>query len=68
MSQSLLKDPGYPDLKQYVLESTGLAYYADKDDDLAGRIHRRMQQMGSGDCRSYLSILSEESKTSAVDG
>jgi len=55
--QGLLSDPLFPDLKTYLLESTGLAYYADKDPDLAGRIGRRMQRVGAADCQAYLEVI-----------
>lgn len=54
---SILRDPGYPALKQYVLEHTGLAYYADKDEDLATRIARRMTARLSRDVTVYTKIL-----------
>ena len=34
----MLADPAYRSLKEHVIRTTGLAYYADKDADLAARI------------------------------
>lgn len=53
----LFSDPLYPRLKEYLIESTGLAYYADKDADLARRIRRRLAAFGFEDCASYLELL-----------
>jgi chemotaxis protein methyltransferase CheR len=47
----------YPRLKEHVVGSTGLAYYADKDADLARRISHRLSSLGMRDCASYLDIL-----------
>src|SRR5580698_8252946 len=42
----LICDPMYPKLKQHVVGSTGLAYYEDKDADLAQRIGGRLACLG----------------------
>jgi chemotaxis protein methyltransferase CheR len=55
--EALLGDPQYPRLKAFVLESTGLAYYSDKDADLALRVGHRLATTGARDCGSYLDIL-----------
>ncbi len=54
---SLLLDPAYPALKQHLIESTGLAYYANKDSDLAARIGARMAQLNLAGCSEYLAML-----------
>jgi len=41
LSQTLA-DSTYPALKQYVLEHTGLDYYASRDEDFATRVGRRL--------------------------
>jgi chemotaxis protein methyltransferase CheR len=53
----LISDPSYPSLKGHLIETTGLHYYVDKDDDLAPRIHRRLSSLGVRNCASYLDIL-----------
>ena len=53
----LVRDPLYPRLKEHVVGSTGLAYYEDKDADLALRIGRRLSCLGLRDCSSYLHVL-----------
>jgi chemotaxis protein methyltransferase CheR len=55
-------DPLYPFLKSHLIETTGLHYYADKDDDLANRIHRRFSSLGVHDCASYLDILRDSQR------
>jgi chemotaxis protein methyltransferase CheR len=57
ISASIVLDPSYSQLKEHVIESTGLAYYLDKDSDLAERISRRLPKVGLSDCDSYLHLL-----------
>lgn len=52
-------DPGYGHLKQHVIGATGLAYYSDKDVELAAQIARRMAALRITDCRAYLHRLIE---------
>jgi chemotaxis protein methyltransferase CheR len=59
--RSILADPDYPRLKDYVLSHTGLAYYADKDEDLATRLGRRIAPVQASDCLSYLALLKRTS-------
>ena len=54
---ALVGDPLFPVLKQHVVGSTGLAYYTDKDTDLAWRISHRLSSLGMRDCASYLNLL-----------
>lgn len=53
----LLCDPLYSQLKEYLIQATGLAYYADKDVEFARRIHRRLSSFGALDCSAYLEVL-----------
>ena len=53
----LLGDPLFSRLKEYVIESTGLSYYSDKDADLARRVRRRLSDFGLQNCAPYLEIL-----------
>ncbi len=57
---AILADPDYPQLKNHILDQTGLAYYADKDEDLAARVSRRFAAIDAEDCSSYLGILAGE--------
>ncbi len=53
----LVGDPLYARLKEHLVESTGMTYYADKDADLARRVGRRLSSTGAPDCSTYLDIL-----------
>ncbi len=55
--EELVRDPFYPQLKEHVVGSTGLAYYDDKDSDLAQRLGARLASIGLHDCGSYLEVL-----------
>ena len=54
---AILADPGFGQLKQLIIDRTGMAYYADKDEDLAERIGRRLTARGGGACASYGAAL-----------
>jgi chemotaxis protein methyltransferase CheR len=56
-TEDLLRDPWYPQLKEYLIKSTGLAYYAAKDAELARRLGRRLTGLGVRDCAAYLDRL-----------
>jgi chemotaxis protein methyltransferase CheR len=62
MPSAVVSDPDYQRLKDRLIEFTGLAYYADKDEDLAGRISRRFSELGVRNCASYLHLLQAEGK------
>lgn len=53
----LLDDPSFRQLKEHLLEHTGLSYYVDKDVDLAGRLARRLAITGAQNCASYYDLL-----------
>ncbi|MBV9121867.1 MAG: protein-glutamate O-methyltransferase CheR, partial [Planctomycetes bacterium] len=55
----LVADPLYPSLKAYLIGATGLAYYTDKDSELATRVSQRLAELGLRDCGSYLALLKE---------
>lgn len=65
MTPRLIRDPAFPRLKDFVIEATGLAYYDDKDNDLADRIARRMAELGLQDGATYLVCL--ESSDAELD-
>jgi chemotaxis protein methyltransferase CheR len=56
----VLADPAYSRLKDHLIRATGLAYYTDKDGDLAGRVAQRLAAVGGRDCASYLALLGDE--------
>jgi chemotaxis protein methyltransferase CheR len=55
--REILSDPDYPRLKAFVLNHTGLAYYADKDEDFATRIARRFAIVKAPSCKDYFFLL-----------
>jgi chemotaxis protein methyltransferase CheR len=59
IAHPLVADPGHSRLKDFVIKSTGLTYYANRDEDLDDRIHRRLSKLGLSDCASYLRILQD---------
>src|SRR3569623_1651305 len=59
LSQTLA-DSTYPALKQYVLEHTGLDYYAPRTEDFAARLGRRLAAVHSKSCADYLHRLRNE--------
>jgi chemotaxis protein methyltransferase CheR len=58
----LVADPAYLRLKERLIASTGLAYYADKDRDLAERVAQRLARLGLPDCAAYLASLEDEAR------
>ncbi len=56
-TRAVIADADYALLKSHVIESTGLAYFRDKDEDLARRIAGRLEALDVPDCRAYLSVL-----------
>jgi chemotaxis protein methyltransferase CheR len=55
--EELTFDPVYARLKQYVIDTTGMAYYAEKDSELLWRLLRRWNGLGIRSCAGYLGIL-----------
>jgi chemotaxis protein methyltransferase CheR len=53
----ILNDPAYPRLKALVIDTTGMAFYRDKDPDLARILAERMGETGAADCSAYLDQL-----------
>jgi chemotaxis protein methyltransferase CheR len=64
---AILADSHFPDLKDYVLSHTGLSYYADKNQDLAARMARRMDVLDAADCGRYLQILQGRAGTPEME-
>jgi len=53
-------DCSFRELKRLVIETTGLSYYADKDEDLCGRIQRRLAALGGCTWSAYLQLLQNQ--------
>lgn len=56
---ALLHDPAFSALKHHVVDYTGLAYYLDKDEQVAERLGRRMATLGLKTGAAYLSYLTD---------
>jgi chemotaxis protein methyltransferase CheR len=52
-------DPGYADLKNRLIASTGLAFYLDRDKELTEVIGQRLADLRLIDCTSYSSFLND---------
>jgi chemotaxis protein methyltransferase CheR len=59
--ESLLGQPAWWQLKDFVIGATGLAYYADRDHELVQRIALRLEQLRIPDCTDYLERLKYDS-------
>lgn len=57
--QEVRCDPDFDRLKRHVIETTGLAYYCDKDHELAARIASRLAASNSRGCGAYLARLGD---------
>ena len=57
VGHALSADSNYPRLKEYLIATTGLAYYTDKDNQLAGHVAKRIALLGLADCAAYLRLL-----------
>lgn len=55
-ANGLLRDPEFQKLKEWIIATTGLSYYADKDRDLATAVSR-CQQLEGRPAREVLDIL-----------
>lgn len=53
----LSQDPAYSRLKDRLIASTGLAFYADRDETMAGLTGRRLYKLGLRDCSAYAAFL-----------
>ncbi|MEP7352584.1 MAG: CheR family methyltransferase [Acidobacteriota bacterium] len=56
-SDTPLDDPGYSRLKEYLVKFTGLAYYSERDTELARLLGRRLAATGLPDCTAYFNLL-----------
>lgn len=53
----VLRDPDYLELKRLLIETTGLAYYRTRDDNLASRVAARLRELPIDGCGEYLRLL-----------
>ena len=61
-TQPLIGDPDYAALKRHVIESTGLAYYDNKDADFTAHVSGRMFDLAMRSCRAYLDLLQDRER------
>jgi chemotaxis protein methyltransferase CheR len=57
--QAVVGDSCFPALRDYVISSTGLTFYEERPDALAGHIADRLKTRGIGSCRGYLDLLQD---------
>ncbi|EME69360.1 methylase of chemotaxis methyl-accepting protein [Paramagnetospirillum caucaseum] len=62
---AILDDLAFPRLKALVIDTTGMAFYRDKDGDLARILAERMAEIGCGDCAAYLGLLQSQGQGKA---
>ncbi|MGE5504270.1 MAG: CheR family methyltransferase [Actinomycetota bacterium] len=65
--QSLVADPFFPRLKSLVIDTTGMAFYLDKDEDLARIVQERLAQLGLQGCAQYLELLTAANAAAAEE-
>lgn len=56
-NQPVSTDPAFGALKDHIIEATGLAYYLDKDPQLATKVQARLAAVKLPGCRPYLELL-----------
>jgi chemotaxis protein methyltransferase CheR len=61
----LRSDPAFAQLKEHVIAVSGLAYYADKEDDLAERVAGRLAVLELQGCGAYLALLLDSARGEA---
>jgi chemotaxis protein methyltransferase CheR len=58
------QDPCYTRLKEHLIATTGLAFYADRDERLTELIASRLSALGLPDCSSYTGFLANQKQGS----
>ena len=59
---AVIADPDYQRLKGQLIQSTGLAYYQNRDEELARHIAPRLEEFGLDGCGAYLDLLCDRAK------
>ena len=59
MLSHISEDPAYSPLKEQLIASTGLAFYADRDEPLTDLIGKRLSVLGLRDCSRYAAFLAD---------
>ena len=58
--RAVTEDAQFGRLKALVIEATGMAFYADKDEELARIVQSRLSETGIEDCSAYIDHLGGE--------
>jgi chemotaxis protein methyltransferase CheR len=56
-SQTIMQDPHFPALRDYIISSTGLCYYDNRPDALSTHVADRLSKHGMSGCHEYLRLL-----------
>jgi chemotaxis protein methyltransferase CheR len=56
------QDRGYSRLKEHLIATTGLAFYADRDEQLTELIASRLSALGILDCSAYTDLLVDQKR------
>lgn len=59
-TNSIVADPYFVALRDHIVSATGLVFYLDRSDALAGHIVERLRKRGLGTCQSYLELLLDD--------
>ncbi|MBI2190364.1 MAG: protein-glutamate O-methyltransferase CheR [Planctomycetes bacterium] len=59
-AHQVLADPFFPQLKGFLIQASGLAYYQDKDEEMANRVASRLSHLGLEGCGHYLALVRDE--------
>ncbi|MEX2309749.1 MAG: CheR family methyltransferase [Pirellulales bacterium] len=59
-TDSIVADACFPALRDHIISSTGLVFYADRPDVLAGHVADRLKKQGLSGCVEYWELLQDE--------
>lgn len=58
---------GFAELKAWLIRFTGMAYYADKDDELRSKLRERLEKLHLSDYQAYLDLLCSPAGAAEAD-
>ena len=59
-TETIVADAYFPAVRDHIVTATGLVFYADRPQALAGHIANRLKQRGLSDCSAYWELLQDE--------
>jgi chemotaxis protein methyltransferase CheR len=59
-TDAIIADAYFPALRHYIISSTGLVFYADRPQALAGHLAERLNKQGLSGCFAYWELLQDE--------